>query len=261
MPYQPDQNAHGQLSIPHSQISRWASILIMLGTLAVVFTACGPASQSVATLNTPANSQHDFTYVAIGASDAFGVGTDDPAHDNWPTALAHLMGSDVHLINLGIPGETVAEARQTELPVALDAKPALITVWLGVNDIVQSVSVQNYEQQLEALLRSLQQRTHAHVFVANIPDLSLLSFFAGYDQGTLQTLITHWNAAIARAVSATGAFLVDLFSSWNELANHPEYIAGDGLHPSTEGAKRLAEVFYSRIRPALPAIRSTVASP
>ncbi|HEY1389753.1 MAG TPA: GDSL-type esterase/lipase family protein [Ktedonobacterales bacterium] len=228
---------------------------------AALLVACGPTPRPAATIHQLASSPRDFTYVAIGASDAFGVGSDDPAEDNWPTALAHLLGSDTHLINLGIPGETVAEARKTELPVALDARPALVTVWLGVNDIVQSVSIQEYESQLEALLRSLQQQTHAHVFVGNIPDLSLLSFFAGYDQTTLKATISNWNAAIAQAVAATGASLVDLYAGWNELANHPEYIAGDGLHPSTEGAKRLAEVFFSQIRLVLPALRSATGAP
>ncbi len=230
-------------------------------TLAALLVACGPAPRSAATAHQPAISPRDFTYVAIGASDAFGVGTDDPAEDNWPTVLSHLLGSDAHLVNLGIPGETVAEARRTELPVAIDSRPSLVTVWLGVNDIVQSVSVQEYESQLEALLRSLQQQTHAHVFVGNIPDLSLLSFFAGYDQTTLKATISRWNAAIAQAVAATGASLVDLYAGWNELATHPEYIAGDGLHPSTEGAKRLAEVFFSQIRPLLPALRAATGAP
>lgn len=229
--------------------------------LAAMLVACGPAPQPTAKINQLASSQRDFTYVAVGASDAFGVGTDDPAEDNWPTVLAHLLGSDTHLINLGIPGETVAEARKTELPIAIDAKPSLVTVWLGVNDIVQSVSVQDYESQLEALLRSLQQQTHAHIFVGNIPDLSLLSFFAGYDQTALRATISRWNAAIAQAVAATGASLVDLYAGWNELAAHPEYIASDGLHPSTEGAKRLAEVFFVRIRPALPALRAAAGAP
>jgi lysophospholipase L1-like esterase len=230
-------------------------------SFAALLVACGPTPRPAATVHQLASSQRDLTYVAIGASDAFGVGTDDPAKDNWPTVLSHLLGADTHLINLGIPGETVAEARRTELPVALDAKPSLVTVWLGVNDIVQSVSAQEYETQLEALLRSLQQQTHARVFVGNIPDLTLLSFFAGYDQTALQATISRWNTAIGQAVAATGASLVDLYANWNELAAHPEYIAGDGLHPSTEGAKRLAEVFFSQIRPLLPTLLATTGAP
>ena len=258
MPHQPEYTVHQRYDRPHKR-----SILhiMMLAGLAAILISCKPAPHSTARVDSPANSPRDFTYVAIGASDAFGVGTDDPAEDNWPTVLAHLLGSDTHLVNLGIPGETVAEARRTELPVALDAKPSLVTVWLGVNDIVQSVSVQEYESQLEALLRSLQQQTNAHVFVGNIPDLSLLSFFTGYDQTALRETISRWNVAIAQAVAATGASLVDLYADWSELAIHPEYIAGDGLHPSTEGAKRLAEVFFSHIRPLLATLQSAAGSP
>ncbi|HKW21310.1 MAG TPA: SGNH/GDSL hydrolase family protein, partial [Ktedonobacterales bacterium] len=139
MPLQPDQRPYA-----HKARRRMGLRVIAMSifTLAAMFVACGPAPRLAATVRQPASSTRDFTYVAIGASDAFGVGTDDPAVDNWPTVLSHLLGSDAHLVNLGIPGETVAEARRTELPVALDAKPSLVTVWLGVNDIVQSVSVQ-----------------------------------------------------------------------------------------------------------------------
>jgi acyl-CoA thioesterase I len=256
MPYQPDQDFPTRQSIQHKQFRSRTGAFMLMAALATMLVACGPTPRSAATVNSPASRQGDFTYVAIGASDAFGVGTDDPDRDNWPTVLAHLLGSDAHLINLGIPGETVAEARQTELPIALDANPSLVTVWLGVNDIVQSISVQAYEQQLEALLRTLEQHTHAHVYVANIPDLSLLSFFAGYDQVALKSTIARWNAAIARAVASAGASLVDLFAGWTELAAHPEYIASDGLHPSTEGAIRLAGFFFARIQPALSALRS-----
>src|SRR5690348_1886382 len=179
MPLQPAQRSRAR------NIGRRVGLRVIamsICTLAAMLVACGPTPQRTSKVHQLASSTRDFTYVAIGASDAFGVGTDDPAEDNWPTVLSHLLGSDAHLINLGIPGETVAEARRTELPVALDAKPALVTVWLGVNDIVQSVSIPEYESQLEALLRALQQQTHARVFVGNIPDLTLLSFFAGYDQ-------------------------------------------------------------------------------
>lgn len=258
MPLQPDQRPCAHKA---RRRMRLRVIAMSIFTLAAMLVACGPSPRPAATVRQLATSPRDFTYVAIGASDAFGVGADDPADDNWPTALSHLLGSDAHLVNLGIPGETVAEARRTELPVALDAKPSLVTVWLGVNDIVQSVSVKEYETQLEALLRALQQQTHARVFVGNIPDLTLLSFFAGYDQTALQVTISHWNAAIAQAVAATGASLVDLYAGWNELAAHPEYIAGDGLHPSTEGAKRLAEVFFSQIKPLLPTLRAATGAP
>lgn len=236
-------------------------LFLVLMALSVVLAACDPSRQAKANVNPRANNQRVLTYVAIGASDAFGIGTDDPDRDNWPTVLANLLGRDVHLVNLGIPGETTAEARQAELPVALDAKPALVTVWLGVNDIVQSVSIAQFEDQLGALLTALHERTHARVFVGNIPDISLLPFFASYDQATLRATIAVWNAAISQQVIASGSSLIDLNATWNELASHPEYIASDGFHPSTMGARRLAEVFESWIAPSLAGIRATAGKP
>lgn len=156
---------------------------------------------------------------------------------------------------------TDAEARQTERPIALVADPALVTVWLGANDIVQPVSISEYEKQLEAMLLSLRQQTRACVYVGNIPDLSLLPFFTGYDREQLKAEVIRWNATITQAVTTSGAPLVDLYASWTELAAHPEYIAGDGFHPSTEGAKRLAEVFQSRIAPALSSLRTAAGIP
>lgn len=258
MPYPIGQVYHSGLPIRRRAT---LGMLLVIIVLAAILTGCTAPTQPTvmhSRSSTPPHAQQTLTYVAIGASDAFGVGTYFPDRDNWPTVLTHLLGPDVHLVNLGIPGETVAEARKTELPVAIDAHPALVTVWLGVNDFVQSVSVADYEQQLEGLLLSLHQKTHARVFVGNIPDLSLLPSFSGYDQATLRATIAHWNAAVARAVAASGATLVDLYTFWNELASHPEYIASDGFHPSTVGARRLAEVFQSQIAPSLPAIRAGV---
>jgi lysophospholipase L1-like esterase len=249
---------HERPGTPRSRRSLWRriSLPLLLAALISLIAACAPAPQTPAapSVATPSASKQTFTYVAIGASDSFGIGTDNPTQDNWPTVLAGLMGPDVHLINLGIPGETVAEARETELPVALDAKPNIVTVWLGVNDILQSVPVDEYEQGLEAILHALDEHTHAHVFVGNIPDLTALPYFAGYDQDALKAKIAHWNTAVDQAVAATGAILVDINASWDIVTQHPEYVASDGLHPSTAGAKQLAAVFLSWILIALPDI-------
>ena len=55
--------------------------------------------------------------------------------------------------------------------------------------------------------------------------------------------VDRWNAAIAAAVQRHGAQLVDLHATWQEASQHPEYLASDGFHPSTDGYARLAELF------------------
>jgi lysophospholipase L1-like esterase len=41
--------------------------------------------------------------------------------------------------------------------------------------------------------------------------------------------------------------VVDLYQNWAELADHPEYIASDGFHPSAEGYARLSELFWTAL--------------
>lgn len=233
---------------------RWcAASLIPLLLLAACAAGGGSAgAQATATpsptpliaTGTPAAS---VVYAAIGASDAYGIGTTDPATDNWPAALARTLGPSVRLINLGIPGATVALANRDELPVVARAKPRLVTVFLGINDLSDGEDTATFTREMNALLDALRAQTDARVYVANLPDLSLLPYFAGSNHVALHEQVLAWNAAIAAAALRTGAVLVDLYDDWSELAQNPAYISSDGLHPSTAGAKRLAEAFAQAI--------------
>ncbi len=239
-----------------SPFRRLATILLLaVGLLPAVLAACGapPVAQrqSVGRQTAPMHDRYTLTYVAIGASDAFGVGTEDPDRQSWPTQLAARLGNHVHLINLGIPGETAEQALQDELPVALDAKPDIVTVWLGVNDFADGVPLATYKQQLARLLSTLHTGVRADIVVGNLPDLTLVPRFATYAaEDTLRADVRRWNAAIADVCARAGVTLVDIFSGWSELAEHPEYISDDGLHPSTLGAQRLAGLFAGALQRA-----------
>ena len=223
----------------------------------VMFLAACSANAGATTQSAPlqsATQHYRLTYVAIGASDAYGVGTDDPDRTSWPTDLRDAFGPDVHLINLGIPGATVAQALQDELPIAQASKPDVITVWLAVNDLADGVPLVDYRQQLLSLLTSLRQRTHARIFVGNVPDLTLLPHFFGIDPYKLTVEVNQWNLAIASICRETGVTLVDIHSAWADLAEHPDYISSDGFHPSAAGARQLAEFFAHAISAAMAAL-------
>lgn len=221
---------------------RWWAIWLV-GLLALA----GCQRTATGGVATTAGQSFALTYVAIGASDAFGVGTDFPAEQSWPSVLATDLSPATHLINLGIPQATTAEALTAEVPIAADARPAIITVWLGVNDIEQQVPLATFSANLTTLLSRLRAGTTARVYVGNLPDLTLLPFFQNQDQSALRAEIAAWNAAIAADVAATGTQLVDIFTNFASVANHPEYLSGDGLHPSALGARELAVVFAAAI--------------
>lgn len=222
--------------------------LAALALATLLLSSCemnsGPSSAQV-----PAHRQTaTLTYVALGASDTFGIGADDPYTENWPDQLAQLLKQPVHLLNLGVPGITVHAALRTELPVALDSHPDLVTVWLAVNDLATGVTLPAYSHDLDTLLGQLQAAApRAQIVVGNIPDLTSVPFFAQMDPRILRQHMAGYNETIARIVRSHHALLVDLSGARYNLQAFPQYISHDGLHPSSIGYLQLAELFYEAL--------------
>jgi lysophospholipase L1-like esterase len=191
------------------------------------------------------------TYVALGASDAVGIGSNIPGSQGYvPLVAAHLPKGS-HLINLGISGIQLHEALSQELPLALTTSPNLITIWLVANDFIGGVTYDNYLHDLNTLLQQLQVSTRARVVMANLPDLTRLPAFANESSSQkfqMLLAIQQWNRSIAQLAKKYGVVLVDLFSQGSRLTAHPEYISGDGFHPSQSGYVQLANYFWQAIR-------------
>ena len=159
------------------------------------------------------------------------------------------LGSGVRLVNLGVPGITLHQALNVEIPIAIDAHPNLVTIWLAVNDLANAVPIANYTHDLDLLISRVQRANiHTHIVIANVPDLTLLPYFSGQDPQNLYTQIQDYNNAIAGVVQRHHITLVDLYAHWRELRSHPEDVSADGLHPSTLGYTQIAELFYQALQ-------------
>ena len=253
-----------RLVLPRRHTSLAAGLLL---TALLALSACGPsgagptAAQTSATATpgstaTTAPSAPAVRYVALGASDAVGVGASDPNHTAYVPIIISRLPKGSAALNLGISGETLHQALRDELPQAIAAKPTLITVWLVGNDFKGCVSLQQYGADLNTLLTQLQRQTSAKVFVANAPDFSALpavqaqaasGSFCGSSASlaSIRGLAQQWNQVINASVTAHHDTLVDLFNT--DLASHPGYVSGDGFHPSDQGYLALANLFWSAI--------------
>jgi lysophospholipase L1-like esterase len=200
--------------------------------------------RAAATLQPDVRLKPPITYVAIGASDAAGVGVEDPQRDGWVPVLFGQLPKPAKLVNLGIPGIKLHEAIEVELPPALDANANLITVWLVVNDVLGGVTLDQYQADLDRLLGTFQRSTNAVVAVANIPDAGESTPYLGIPPAQRRAISAQWNDTIAATVQAHDALLVDLFARW-PVAQHPEYIGPDGLHPTVAGYRALAATFLA----------------
>jgi len=233
-----------------------AGIAVLLLVVSVL-AACGEASgaQRVAATVTPTVTP-SMVYVAIGASDAVGVGASDPNTTAYVPRLIARLPARAFALNLGVSGYTVKQALAEELPQALAAHPTLVTVWLVGNDFRQCTPLADYQRDLDSLLGQLQSQTHAQVFVANVPDMSLLpairdgspnlgACLRGLQPAQIRAVVAQWNTVIDAVVAKHQQVLVDLFHS--DLAAHPDYIASDGFHPSDGGYRVLADLFWTQI--------------
>ena len=234
---------------------------VLLVVVVVVMTACSFSKPEV--LPPPADTGPAPVYVAVGASETTGVGSDQPLRDAWPRVLHRTaMPAGSVMVNMGVPGTTVAQAIAEQVEATLAARPNLITVWLNVNDMTRGVSPAEYERQLESLLRQLRRSASTRILVANSPPLDRLPayqagrLFAGLPAPeAIQQLVADYNAAIARVVPRHGALLVDLHAvgmAARAAGTEAAMISRDGFHPSTAGHAAVAEAFAKVLRDSGP---------
>lgn len=230
-------------------VCRKSGALLALTLCMLLISACASAS----TTTSPALKPRVALSIAVmGASDAWGVGTHDPDRLNWPTLLAADLPPTAHVINLGEPGATLAQARRSELPVVLGERPDVVVVWLAVNDIINSVPLNTYAAELRQTLAAIHERSpQTRVFVGNVPDLTQIPYFSSWDRAALKAKVGAWNTAIAQACARRDATLVDIHRVWGQAGDHPDYVSDDGLHPSDRGAAALANVFSDAIAQSL----------
>lgn len=224
------------------------SVAAVLGTLT---TGCSGGSSGDGT--GAATAAPPETYVAVGASESVGVGTDRPLVEAWPQVLYRTaLARNTVFVSLGVEGSTVAEALDEQLPLALELHPTLVTVWLNVNDLTAGVPVATYGRQLTELVRALRQDGRSRVLVANTPPVDELPAYRAFARtrvpppDELRARIAAYNEAIERIADAEGAELVDLHAAGVDATADgtlASLVSDDGFHPSTEGHARIAELF------------------
>jgi acyl-CoA thioesterase I len=198
-----------------------------------------------------AEPPQQLVYLAIGASDAAGVGA-EPVTDGYVYVIAGELAKridEVFPTLLAIPGADAEELdggldrlRESEI------EPDLVTIWTGANDVIRVEDVDDFEAALEHMLERLRERTDGIIVAANIPDLTKLPRFREQpDENVTRERIEAFNDTIAEQATAHDVLVVDLYAQPVE----GDLVSEDGFHPSNAGHRRIAEEFLEVILPAL----------
>ena len=192
--------------------------------------------------------EDEMVYIAVGASDAFGVGA-IPVTNGYVFEIRDALedqGRDVALVNLGIPGANTDRIdRAVRIFQRTGVTAELVTVWVGANDLIDGVDVDDFADELQELLNRVQSGMEAFVVMANLPELTKLPRFeADPDPDVTAERVASFNAVITAEASARDIPLVDLFSEGieNDLVSDL-----DGFHPNNAGHDRIAGLFLTVI--------------
>lgn len=214
---------------------------VRLSVLIVLLAGVGCAS-------TP--DRGELTYLALGASDAIGIGA-TPLRNGYVFLVRDGLredGRDVMLVNFGIPGaEADGIARIARL--APGVQPGLVTLWTGANDVIDGIDPAAFEATLAGLLEGLRDDTDAVIVIGDLPDLTRLPrFLERPDPDVTSARVRAFNDAIERQAEEFDVPIARL-SAVGMIEELTSDI--DGFHPNDEGHRMLADRFLQEARAAL----------
>ena len=231
---------------------------VVLITTIVLLAACSGSSQSPAT-NLDTTS---VRYLALGDSFTIGTGATDESH-NYPSILAKRLtqatGQKVNLTNPAVNGYTTVNLIGRELKYVNRVQPDLVTVLIGVNDIVQGRSEADYRVSLAFIYDAVANLTlhQGRVVCVSIPDWADAP--AARSFGTPDELRRRTQAfnAIAKEESAARGFTwVDITKASLSGAGTPGWMASDNLHPGDPQYAAWADVIWNSAKDSWTTIRT-----
>ena len=171
-------------------------------------------------------------FVALG--DSYTIGTSVREAERWPNQLVARIPELELVANLGVNGFTSRDVIEVELPRLPALEPELVSLLIGVNDVVQGVPAEAYRANVVDILEEIVARVGAaHVVVVTTPDYTVTPAGADYGDPSKQSAgIRRNNAIITELAVARGIAVVDIFDISLEALHDRSLVAGDGLHPS-----------------------------
>ena len=161
--------------------------------------------------------------------------------------LASHPERDLRFFNRGVSGDKVPDLQARWTGDALDLKPDVLSVLVGVNDFWHKLlrgytgTIQDYEDQYTALLQQTRQALPSVRLVVLEPFVLRTGavdehWFPEFDQR---------RAAAARVARRAGAAFIPLQNAFDRAAarSSPQHWAADGVHPTPAGHQMIADLW------------------
>ena len=186
----------------------------------------------------------------VGNSITYGMKLANPAVESYPSQLQTLLGPDYEVGNFGKSGATLLYhghrpyVQQEEYQDALRFKGDIVVIHLGIND-TDPRNWPNYRDDFVhdylALIDSFYEANpKARILLCRMTPIR-------HDHPRFASGTRDWHAEIQRAIETVAAIkglqLIDL----HEILYPYPHLLPDAVHPTKEGATRIAEAVFSAI--------------
>jgi lysophospholipase L1-like esterase len=193
------------------------------------------------------------TYVAVG--DSLTAGTGDAGRDGlrigWAQRLADILSVRTavrcRLTNLAVDSATVSEVLSGQLPAAAAARPDLVSLTVGMNDIrARGFDELGFQAGLGQLLESLA-ATEATILTSTLPDITAIMGLAPEVVEVARERMRLASDIIREQAESYGAICLDAWSM-PDLAD-PDMYGPDRVHPNGRGHQLIAAAFADKLAP------------
>jgi lysophospholipase L1-like esterase len=205
-------------------------------------------SQYVYMIGNSATTSNSLVYGALGDSLTSGVGV-EKYEESYPylvaLKLSQQKNTQVDLKTFSYPGARTSDLIKNLLDPAITAKPEVITLLIGINDIHGNVGLETFRKNYEYILERLTKETQAKIYLIGLPSLGadglLLPPYNYYFEQQTQS----YNKIIKSLAEKYSLSFIDLNkATLAESKKNNGYYSKDLFHPSADGYRLWAQIIY-----------------
>lgn len=201
-------------------------------------------ASDVAASPSPIEVEEDsLVVVMFGNSLTAGYGLANPEGQAWPSLIQERIteaGLPARVVNAGNSGETSAGGLRRIGWVLQRSKPDVFVLALGANDGLDGTDPKAMQDNLTGIFGRVREvAPHAHLVIAGMEALP--------NYGTDYT--TRFRNVFPSVATAAGAARIPFLLQG--VAGRPDLNQPDGVHPTAEGHRIMAETVWETLRPVL----------
>jgi acyl-CoA thioesterase-1 len=224
-----------------ARIRAWPLLALSLGAIACGGSAPDRVAARAGADPSPSASAARPVILFVGTSLTAGYGLDpDEAYPARIQDKIDAAGLGYRVVNAGVSGETSAGARR-RIDWLMDAQPvAVLVVETGANDGLRGIDPEDARANIQAVFDRARQQEPP-------PALMLVGMAAPPNLGARYT--ERFRAIYPELARTNGAVFVPFLLEG--VAGIPRLNQPDGVHPTAEGQRLVAELVWKHLRPML----------